>query len=277
MSNRRGRAGHIQTGHIQKSGAVGAATTRPLQIGTRDPRSREIDRSRPRPTARARARHIDSSHRTEQAQGATTKGATARLSTGGGSGSGPDDLTAQKSVTRMELRHAIRRRRARIVWVVCGAFCLLVLATSFPAHALLRQRSAISSTAAELARLTSGNEALQLQATELSNPANIAALARSNYDMVSPGEKAYAVLPPSGASQASSHGQSSLDQGPVAPGSAASQTLLGDAGSAISTASGSSASSGSGSAGSKASGAAGAQHGAPGLWGRVLDTLEFWH
>lgn len=280
MSNRRGRAGHAQ-----KRGAVGAARTRPAQIGTEDPRKRQIERSRPRLTAPARARHIES-HRAEEAKGATTKGATTKGATavrpGRGSGLAQEDLASQKSLTRMELRHAIRRRRARIVWVACGAFCLLVLVTSFPAHALLHQRSAISSSAAELDQLTSGNKALQLQATELSNPANIAALARSDYDMVSPGEKAYEVLPPAGASQASAHGQSSLDQGPVAPGSPASQTLLGDAGSGTSAASGPIASSGSGSAagsgpsGSQGSGIAGTQHGAPGLWGRVLDTLEFW-
>jgi cell division protein FtsB len=278
VSNRRGRAGHAQ-----KRGTVGATRTRPLQTGTRDPRSRALERSRPRLTAPdVRARRIES-HGAQELKGSGAKGvartgstakeATARVLAGKSSGVGLKDVTSQKAVTRMERRHAIRRRRARIVWAACGALCLLVLATSFPAQALLRQRSAISSSAAELDRLTAGNKELQLQATELSNPANIASLARSDYDMVSPGEKAYEVLPSTGASQASSQGQSSLDQGPVAPGSAASQALLGDAGSAISTASGLGAAS---SPGSPVSGSPGTLHGATGLWGRVLDTLEFW-
>jgi cell division protein FtsB len=168
----------------------------------------------------------------------------------------------------MERRRAIRRRRARIVWVVCGGFCLVVLATSFPAQALIRQHDAISSASSELDRLTAGNSALQRQADELSNPANIAALARSDYDMVSPGEKAYEVLPAAGTKESEnlSSGHSLLDQRPVAPGSAESQALLGDAGST--------SSSGSGNAGS--SQGAGVKHGAPGLWSRVLNTLEFW-
>jgi cell division protein FtsB len=179
---------------------------------------------------------------------------------------------APAAATRMERRRAIRRRRARIVWVACGAFCLLVLATSFPAQALIRQHEAISSASSELDRLTAGNKALQRQADELSNPANIAALARSDYDMVSPGEKAYEVLPAAG-SQASknlSSGHSLLDQGPVAPGSAQSQALLGDAGSTNSSGS----SSVPGHVGDSQS--AGAKHSTPGLWGRVLNTLEFW-
>ena len=115
--------------------------------------------------------------------------------------------TKTKLVTRMERRRAIRRRRARIIWAVCGAFCLLVLLTSFPARALLQQRSAINASSAELDRLTAGNKELQSEATELSNPANIAALARNDYDMVSPGETAYDVLPSAGTQKASSKGQ----------------------------------------------------------------------
>jgi cell division protein FtsB len=192
-----------------------------------------------------------------------------------------NSLSAKKKVvTRMERRRVIRRRRSRIIWVVCGAFCLLVLATSFPAHALFRQQSALNSSSAELDRLTAGNKELQSEATELSNPANIAALARSDYGMVSPGEKAYDVLPSAGSQQASSKGHTSLNQGAVAPGSSESQALLGDAGSALLPTSGSgSGSSGSNSSGSNSSGSGSTGSGekaTPGLWGRVLDTLEFW-
>jgi cell division protein FtsB len=177
----------------------------------------------------------------------------------------------------MERRHAIRRRRSRIVWVACGAFCLLVLATSFPVEALIRQHDAISSASSELDRLTAGNKSLQRQAQELSNPANIDALARSDFDMVSRGEKAYQVLPAAGSSDPTSlsSGHSVLDQGPVAPGSAESQEILGDAGST--TPSSSESSSGPGTSGqTNGSQGSGAPHVTPGLWGRVLDTLEFW-
>jgi len=172
----------------------------------------------------------------------------------------------------MERRAAIRRRRHRIVWVVCGGFCVLVLVTSFPLQQLVRQRDSISSTAAEVKRLTAGNAALQQQAEELSDPANIAALARRDYGMVRPGDKAYAVIPVAGSPEANlSSGHSALDQGAVAPGSAESQELLGDQGSGSQSSSADSAS---------AAGANGppkpARASPPGLWGRVLDSLEFW-
>lgn len=184
----------------------------------------------------------------------------------------PQAQKALTPATRMERRRAIRRRRARIVWVVCGGFCLLVLGTSFPAQALIRQHDAISSASSELDRLTEGNNALQKQADELANPANIAALARSDYGMVSPGQKAYKVLATGGSPAATSlsSGHSSLDQGPVAPGSTESQDLLAGSGAASDPVP---------STGSRTSGhpdGSGAQHAAAGLWGRVLNSLEFW-
>jgi cell division protein FtsB len=273
VSNRRGRAGHPQK-HV----AAGVTRTRPLQSATRDHRSRPtehsrpIERSRPRLTSSARARRLESGGEDPS----DTQSASARRVAGGKDSPLEQEKvlsTQQKTVTRMERRRSIRRRRARIIWVVCGAFCLLVLATSFPAHALLRQRSAINSSSAELDRLTAGNKELQSEATELSNPANIAALARSDYDMVSPGETAYDVLPSTGSQRASSKGHSSLNQSAVAPGSSESQELLGDTGSSVPpTSSSASNSSGTGSSGTRSSGS----QKTPGLWGRVLDTLEFW-
>jgi cell division protein FtsB len=292
MSNRRGRAGHLQ-----RRVAARVVRTRPLPSTTTGhrtrpaERSRSTERSRPRFTG-SRARRLESAAVTSS----HTRSPSARL-VAGAKDSAPEQekglSTQHKTVTRMERRRAIRRRRARIIWVVCGAFCLLVLATSFPAQALLRQRSAINASSAELDRLTAGNKQLQSEATELSNPANIAALARSDYDMVSPGETAYDVLPSVGTEQASSKGHSSLNQSAVAPGSSESQALLGDAGSSVPRTSISS--SGSGGTGptatnssgtnpsgtnstgtnSSGTGSSGAQR-TSGLWGRVLDTLEFW-
>jgi cell division protein FtsB len=291
VSNRRGRAGHTQ----RRVGG-GATRTRPLQSATRDhrsrtpERSRPVERSRPRLTGpTARARRLGSGDATSS----DIASAPSRLVGGvkdsdpkreSGAPTQPDGSTQHKTVTRMERRRAIRRRRARIIWVVCGAFCLLVLLSSFPAHALLRQRSAINSSSAELDRLNAGNKELQSEATELSNPANIAALARSDYDMVSPGETAYDVLPSARTQKESSKGHSSLNQSAIAPGSPESQALLGEAGSAVPATSGStssgSTSTGSTPTGSQSTGSGGAgssgAHSTPGLWGRVLDTLEFW-
>ena len=94
---------------------------------------------------------------------------------------------------------------------------------------------------------------------------------------MSRGEKAYQVLPAAGSTDPTSlsSGHSVLDQGPVAPGSAESQEILGDAGST--TPSSSQSSSGPGTSGqTNGSQGSGTPQGTPGLWGRVLDTLEFW-
>jgi cell division protein FtsB len=177
--------------------------------------------------------------------------------------------------SRMERRKAVSRRRARLVTVACLGFCGLVLATSFPVSALLRQHRQISASTAEIGALVSGNESLQKQASALSQPANIATLARRDYDLVRPGQTAYTVLPLPGSSQSSgtSSGHSSLDQGPVAPGSSESEALLGGA---VATGAGSSADPSGATAVTSEGGAARSVKSTPGLWTRVLGSLEFW-
>ncbi|MGO9341515.1 MAG: FtsB family cell division protein [Acidimicrobiales bacterium] len=182
---------------------------------------------------------------------------------------------APSPASRIERRRAVSRRRAKLVGVACLGLCALVLATSFPVSALMRQHRQISTATAELQALTSENESLQLQASALSQPANIAALARRDYNLVRPGQTAYSILPPAGSLKSSpaSSGHSSLDQGPVAPGSAQSEALLGDGGPA--TTASSPGSSGTGSGNAQGQGDATAKS-VPGLWSRVLGTLEFW-
>ncbi len=167
-----------------------------------------------------------------------------------------------------------------MVTVACLGFCALVLATSFPVSALMRQHRQASAATAELRALTTGNDSLQQQASELSQPANIATLARQDYDLVRPGQKAYTVLPLPGSmhSSAASSGHSSLDQAPVAPGSAESEALLGYGGLNGAGNHGDSSPStnqGQGQAQGQAQAQAGSStKSAHGLWGRVLDTLE---
>jgi hypothetical protein len=152
---------------------------------------------------------------------------------------------------------------------VLGAvvFALVVLATGMPVSALLAQRHQLSSASTELARLHEENGSLEHQARQLSDSATVGALARTEYGLVPNGDKAYDILPAPGTSAgtASSTGLVPLNGPPVVPGSGESQSLLGLA------------SSHSSSQGAVA-GKAGSGHAAatPGLWGRVLDTLEFW-
>jgi cell division protein FtsB len=175
----------------------------------------------------------------------------------------------------MERRRAVSRRRARLVSVVCLGFCGLVLATSFPVSALMRQHRQMATATSELRSLSVGNESLQKQASVLSDPANIATLARRDYDLVRPGQTAYTVLPHSGSPQtsATSSGHSSLDQGPVAPGSSQSEALLGGG---VSTSTGSSSGSSGVPSVSGHGRTASPAKSTPGLWSRVLGTLEFW-
>jgi len=175
-------------------------------------------------------------------------------------------------VSRVERRAIVKRRQVRLVTASCLGLCALVLVTSFPIRALVRQHDEIKSQTAELDRLNAGNKSLQREADELLQPDNIAALARRDYDMVLPGQKAYTVVPSATSpSSNASDGQSTIDQQPVDPGSSQSQDLLGD------NVGGSSDSSGADDPSSQASRQTARASHTPGLWGRVLDTLEFWH
>ncbi len=189
----------------------------------------------------------------------------------------PAPSASSTPASRIARRKAVSRRRARLAVITCVCFSALVLATSFPISALLRQHQQISGATAELHGLTAGNQSLQQQASDLSQPANVASVARRDYNLVRPGQKAYTVLPLPGSngSSAASSGRSSLDQGPVSPGSAESQALL-DGGDLTGSASRGGTSSGASGSGSSQAQAGHAAKSSPGLWGRVLGTLEFW-
>jgi hypothetical protein len=120
--------------------------------------------------------------------------------------------------------------RQRTHALVGGAvtFAAVVLLTSFPLGELLSQGSALSSTAHGLDTVQQENRVLAGQAAALSNPSAVDNLARRVYGLVPRGQRAFDVLPPSTASAASSKsGEVPLDEGPVAPGSSRSQTLVG--------------------------------------------------
>jgi cell division protein FtsB len=172
-------------------------------------------------------------------------------------------------LSRVDRRRAIRRRQTRIVTVVCVGFCILVLATSFPAAALLRQRHDLSTASSELSTLNSQIRSLQSQDEELSQPQNIAAIARRDYGMVRPGQTAYRILPTSSQESSNESLSGNLDQGPVMPGSAQSLALDG-AGPGLGQQPLTTPGVTSGSPAIRSGSAT------PGLWSRVLGTLEFW-
>lgn len=163
--------------------------------------------------------------------------------------------------------HRLVTRRPRNLVLGAVVFALVVLATGMPVSALLAQRHSVSSASTELTRLHEENSSLQNQERQLNDSDTVGALARTDYGLVPSGDKAYDILPTPGSSGASAAGTGHvpLNGPPVVPGSGESQALLGL---------GSSGPSARGEvAGTTNSGHAPAT---PGLWGRVLDTLEFW-
>jgi cell division protein FtsB len=90
----------------------------------------------------------------------------------------------------------VRLRRA--VWPLLGSVVLVgvLFAAVFPTRTYLAQRASISRAEKQLSVLDEQNEALRQRAERLRTDAEIERLAREQYNLVRPGEEAYAVLPP---------------------------------------------------------------------------------
>ena len=174
-------------------------------------------------------------------------------------------------------QRTLEQRRARTVLGAAGLFALIVIGTSFPLSSLLSQHGQMASDSAQLATLKAQNAALARQAAQLHDPGTVDGLARRDYGLVRPGQKAYAILPPSGSSSpvTGGAGHVPLDGPVVAPGSASAQKLLGVQPPAPRTR----GAHGSARGGSRSHGTdAGAPSSPPpGFWGRVVRNLEFWH
>jgi cell division protein FtsB len=85
--------------------------------------------------------------------------------------------------------------RRIIVAVVTLAVVGVLFVAVFPTQALLEQRRERHAMAEQVARMTKRNDALDAQAHKLENDAEIERLAREQYNLVRPGEEAYAILP----------------------------------------------------------------------------------
>jgi cell division protein FtsB len=171
---------------------------------------------------------------------------------------------------------SLQQRRSRALLGSAALFALIVLATSFPAAALLSQRGQLASDAGQLATLRQQDAALTRQVAQLRKPSTIDGLARKEYGLVHPGQKAYTILPPSSGTPAviADSGGVPLDGPPVEPGSGRAQQLTGVP---PVTAAGGHAHHRSDSAGSRDRGANVPQTPPPGFWSRVVRNLEFWN
>lgn len=86
-------------------------------------------------------------------------------------------------------------RRGLIPLVVVLVILLASFYAVFPIGTYMEQRSAMAAAQAELATLYLENEQLRSRIEVLSDPVEIERLARSEYNLVFPGEEAYAILP----------------------------------------------------------------------------------
>jgi cell division protein FtsB len=184
----------------------------------------------------------------------------------------PKRRPAEK-VSRAARRRSREARRRRFVLVGGAVLSLAILGAWFPANALYHQHANLASTEAQLRILHQQDAALAQEKKNLSNPTEIARIAREQYQLVSPGQQAFEVLPRTGSSEKSSpySGDPALS-GPVAPssasvlppGSATTTTTTSVATTTPTTSAAHGRSNGNGTGSSS------------GFFGRVLNTLEFW-
>lgn len=89
-------------------------------------------------------------------------------------------------------------RLRRAMWPLLGSIVLVgvLFIAVFPTRTYLAQRASISRAEKQLEVLGEQKEALAARARELQRDGEIERLARERYNLVLPGEEAYAVLPP---------------------------------------------------------------------------------
>ena len=89
-------------------------------------------------------------------------------------------------------------RLRRALWPLLFLVVLVgvLFAAVFPTRTYLAQRASVSRAEKQLDVLEEQNDELEKRAKELRSDAEIERLAREQYNLVKPGEEAYAVLPP---------------------------------------------------------------------------------
>jgi cell division protein FtsB len=170
-------------------------------------------------------------------------------------------------------------RRSRIPVAVAGLFALAVLATSFPIAGLVSQHHQLSAAATQLEQVQRDNRALAEQQHALNSNEAVNQLARGDYQMVSPGQTLYDVLPPDSKTGTTTPGAATSgdpgDQPLVAPADAPDLSPQPGLPQPIPSTAGSSDGAGATKAGSVSSGS-GVPSTPSTFWGRVTETLEFW-
>ncbi len=88
------------------------------------------------------------------------------------------------------------RRKSR--WIILGVLSLLAAYLLFftPVRTYIDQRGQMSAVAHQQQLLVQTNKQLDERAKQLQSDAEIERLARERYELVTPGQQAYAVMPP---------------------------------------------------------------------------------
>ena len=158
--------------------------------------------------------------------------------------------------------------RARLMFLGALVASAIVLFAWFPASSLLSQRSNLAGTEAELGALHKQDAALAQENKNLSDAGEIGRIAREQYQLVSPGQQAYEVLPRAGAASASTpYAGDPGSDGPVTP--SATPELPPGGVTTTTTPSGAAASPHPGGSGGTAPTSGG-------LLSRMANALEFW-
>ena len=87
--------------------------------------------------------------------------------------------------------------RRRQLWILVGSLVVVAVlfVAVFPARTYLDQRRAREQVAAQSRSLDARNRVLKKRVQTLHTDAEVERLAREQYDLVRPGEEAYAILP----------------------------------------------------------------------------------
>lgn len=154
--------------------------------------------------------------------------------------------------------------RSRLLFAGALVFSAVVLLAWFPASSLLHQHSDLASTSSQLSALHKQDAALAEEKKNLSDAGEIGRIAREQYQFVAPGQRAYEVLPPSGAAAAGT--PYAGDPGSTGPATPSATSELPPGGVTTTTT----------PAGKVGHASTPAPQSSSGLLTRMLHSLEFW-
>ena len=152
-----------------------------------------------------------------------------------------------------------------MVAAAAGASVVMLVAW-FPAGALYHQHQQLDAAAGQLAQVRRQDRALSAEKQRLANPAEVARIARSQFELVGPGQQPYEILPPNGTAGSASYAGDPGNQAPVDPSVA--QEL--PPGALASTTAGSAGTAPESRGPSTRATAHSSSAGAPGIWSRIV-------